>query len=178
MALKSTIYKINLQISNIDRGYYAQHQLTLAQHPSETEQRMMVRLLAFIYNASEKLIFCKGLSNQDEADLWQKNLNNEITLWIEAGQPDEKRLRQACRQAQQVIIYTYSGHSAELWWDKIQHKVNEINHLNIYNLDQKETQQLINIADRTMSLNAIIEDNSLYLSSPDNTLHITPIIWK
>ncbi len=107
MALKATIFKAELQIADIDRSYYQAHSLTLARHPSETEQRMMVRLLAFALHADERLLFGRGLSTDDEPDLWLKNLHDEIELWIELGQPDEKRVRKTCARARNVIIYTY-----------------------------------------------------------------------
>ena len=92
MAAKATIYKALLNIANMDSHYYAEHNLTMAKHPSETDLRLMVRLVAFILNADEDLEFCKGISQEDEPDLWQKSLGGEITLWIDLGQPDEKRI--------------------------------------------------------------------------------------
>ncbi|MEY3107624.1 MAG: hypothetical protein RIT35_1802, partial [Pseudomonadota bacterium] len=109
MALKSTIYKADCQIANIDKGYYQPHNLTIALHPSETEERMMVRLLAFLLNANEYLQFTKGLSADDDPDLWQKSLTDDIELWIDIGMPDEKRIRKACSKTDNVIIYSYGG---------------------------------------------------------------------
>lgn len=105
MALKATIFKAEISISDMDRHYYQEHPLTIAQHPSETNERMMVRLLAFALNADERLEFTKGLSADDEPELWNKNYSDEIELWIELGQPDEKRIRKACGRSRQVIIY-------------------------------------------------------------------------
>ena len=119
MATKATIYKASLQIVDLDRDYYHEHSITLARHPSETDERMMVRLLAFVQHASEDLTFTRGLSTSDEPDLWQKDLTGAIELWIELGQPDEKRIRKACGRAQKVWIYSYSGRSAEIWWEQI-----------------------------------------------------------
>jgi uncharacterized protein YaeQ len=116
MALKATIFKANLQVSDLDRHYYGEHTLTLARHPSETDERMMMRMLAFALNAHELLQFGKGLSDTDEPDLWQKDLTGSIVQWIEVGQPDEKRLVRACGKADAVAIYAY-GRSAETWWD-------------------------------------------------------------
>src|SRR5680860_958910 len=109
MALKATIFKATLNIADMDRHYYADHQLTLAQHPSENDERMMIRLLAFALNAREGLEFTKGLSTDDEPELWQKSLSDEIELWIELGLPDESRLRKACNRSKQVILYTPYG---------------------------------------------------------------------
>ena len=127
MALKSTIFKAELSIADMDRHYYGDHNLTLARHPSETDERMMVRLVAFVLNAHTDLEFTKGISTDDEPDLWLKGLSGEIELWIDLGQPDEKRIRQACGRAQQVLIYCYSGHGAEIWWSQIQGKLDRFN---------------------------------------------------
>jgi uncharacterized protein YaeQ len=95
MALKATVVKAELQVSDMDRHYYASHNLTLAQHPSETDERLMVRLLAFALNADERLEFGKGLSSDDEPDLWRRDYTGDIELWIDLGQPDESRIRKA-----------------------------------------------------------------------------------
>ena len=115
MALKSTIYKAEVSIADMDRHYYADHALTLALHPSETEERMMVRLLAFILNAHERLIFGKGISTDEEPDLWHVDYSGEIRLWVEVGLPDERRIRKACGRADAVAVYLY-GALADKWW--------------------------------------------------------------
>ena len=112
MAIKSTIYKINLNIANMDTHYYNEHPLTLAKHPSENDLRLMIRVTAFILNANEELIFCKGIAEDDEPDLWQKSFDGDIELWIDLGQPDEKRIKKACGRSEQVIIYTYQEGTA------------------------------------------------------------------
>ena len=117
MAVKATIFKAELQVNDMDRNYYQGHSLTIAQHPSETEARVMVRLLAFALNASESLTFGRGLSTDDEPDLWARDLTGQIELWIETGQPDEQRIRKACGRAGQVIVYTFSGRGAGIWWE-------------------------------------------------------------
>ena len=119
MALTSTIYKADLQISDMDRNYYQDHAITIARHPSETDDRMMVRLLVFALHAHEALSFANKLIEEDEPDLWQKDLTGAIDVWIEVGQPIEKRIRKACGRAKQVYIYSYSGHSADVWWNQV-----------------------------------------------------------
>ena len=119
MAPKATIYKAELQVSDMDRQYYATHALTLAQHPSETVERLLVRLLAFALHADERLEFGRGVSTDDEPDLWRKSLTGEIEQWIELGQPDEQHIRKACGRARQVVVISYSGRSSDVWWDKI-----------------------------------------------------------
>jgi uncharacterized protein YaeQ len=152
MALKATIFKATLNIADMDRHYYGDHQMTVARHPSETDDRMMIRLLAFVQNADEHLAFTKGISTDDEPDLWQKSLSDEIELWIELGLPDESRLRKACNRAQRVILYTYGGRAVPLWWEKIQSKISRFNNLTIIDLPPESTEALAGLADRYMSL--------------------------
>ena len=144
MALKSTIYKAQLQISDLDRQVYGEHNLTLALHPSETEERLMVRLLAFAMNADERLSFGRGLSTDDEPDLWQRDDTGEIALWIETGQPEEADIRRACGRARQVLIYTYSGRSAQVWWDNVGSNLNSKN-LTVIDLPAESVQALAGI---------------------------------
>src|SRR4051812_23966911 len=113
MAQSSTTYKAELAISDMDRHYYGTHALTIARHPSETEERLMVRLLAFALFADERLQFGKG-SAEDEPDLWRKDLTGDILEWIDLGQPDEQRIRKACGRARQVIVINYGGRAADI----------------------------------------------------------------
>lgn len=137
MALKATVFKVNLQIADMDRGYYQDHQLTLAQHPSETDGRMMVRLLAFILNASETLSFTKGLCVDDEPELWDKSLSGEVDLWIEFGQADEKWLRKASGRAKAVQLFTYGGRSVPIWWKQNQAALERYKNLKVWNIAEE-----------------------------------------
>jgi len=161
MALKATISKALLNIANMDSHYYAEHNLTLAQHPSETDLRLMVRVLAFILNAEERLEFCKGISQDDEPDLWVKSLGGEIELWIDLGQPDEKRIKKACGRSQKVIIYTYQEGMAAAWWKQIESSLTRFSNLSVVYLDMEGDIELL--AKRAMMLQANISDNELTL---------------
>ncbi len=161
MALKATISKALLNIANMDSHYYAEHNLTLAQHPSETDLRLMVRVLAFILNAEERLEFCKGISQDDEPDLWVKSLGGEIELWIDLGQPDEKRIKKACGRSQKVIIYTYQEGMAAAWWKQIESSLTRFSNLSVVYLDIEGDIELL--AKRAMMLQANISDNELTL---------------
>jgi uncharacterized protein YaeQ len=176
VALKSTIYKADCQISDIDRGYYQSHNLTIALHPSETEERMMARLLAFVMNAGDQLQFTKGLCADDEPDLWQKNLTGDVELWIDMGMPDEKRIRKACNRADKVIIYTYGGRN-NVWWNQIQGKLGRFDNLTIVNLPKEATDQLAPMVKRTMQLSVSIQDGQLWISDEQNTTIIAPEVW-
>ena len=118
MALKATIFKAEIEVSDLDRGHFATYALTLARHPSETDERMMVRLLAFALNAHERLEFGRGLSAEDEPDLVQRDLTGAIELWIDVGLPDEREVRKACGKARAVKVYTYGARSAAIWWEQ------------------------------------------------------------
>ncbi|WP_262966401.1 YaeQ family protein [Methylobacter psychrophilus] len=176
MALKSTIYKADCQIANIDNGYYQPHNLTIALHPSETEERMMVRLLAFVANAHEYLQFSKGLSSDDEPDLWQKSLTDDIELWIDVGMPDEKRIRKACSRADKVIIYSYGGRNS-VWWKQIEPKLERFNNLTVVNLPKSATDQLGLLIKRVMQLQISLQDGQIWVSDDQQTAHIVPEIW-
>src|SRR5215211_4051518 len=123
MALKSTIFKAELSIADVDRGYYHDHALTIARHPSETDERMMVRLLAFALHADEALEFGRGLSTDDQPDLWQRDLTGAIHQWIEVGLPEEREVRKACGRARRVDILAYGGRAVELWWQRASEKL-------------------------------------------------------
>ncbi|MDX1755214.1 MAG: YaeQ family protein [Marinobacter sp.] len=174
MALKATIYKVQLNIADMDRSHYADHHLTIALHPSETEERMMLRLVAFALNASDTLEFTKGISTDDEPDLWQKNLADDIELWIDLGLPDESRIRKACNRAQQVILYTYGGRAVPLWWDKIHGKLTRFDNLTVVNFAQEAGDQLVELANRSMHLQFTIQDGAVGISDGERHVEIEP----
>ena len=166
MALKATIHKAEMIISDIDRGYYHTHALTLAQHPSETLERLMLRLVIFALHANEQLAFTRGLSAVDEPELWLKNDTGDIELWIELGEPDERRLRQACGRARQVWLYTY-GRSSEIWWRGVQDRVTRLKNLRVLRIASTILTQLAKLHQRSMQLQVTVQDNQLWLSSGD-----------
>ena len=161
MALKSTIYKAEVSIADMDRHYYAEHALTLALHPSETEERMMVRLLAFILNAHERLIFGKGISTDEEPDLWHLDYSGEIRLWVEVGLPDERRIRKACGRADAVQVYLY-GTLADKWWRDNEQAMNALEKVSVFQLP--DTSALKTLCQRNMSLQCTIQDGDVWLS--------------
>jgi len=174
MALKATIYKADLTISDMDRGYYASHSLTIAQHPSETIERMMLRIAVFALHADERLHFSKGISADDEPDLWRKNYGDEVEQWIELGEPDEKRLRQVCGRAEAVWIYSYGGRAADIWWEGMAGKASRFDHLNIMSVSTETLAELATLCERSMQLNATIQDGTLWLSSEQGSVAFTP----
>lgn len=178
MAIKSTIFKANLQIADMERNYYQDHALTLARHPSETDERMMVRLLAFALNAHEHLTFGQGMSNGDEADLWLKDLTGAIQLWIDVGQPDEKLIRKACGRANRVVVYTYGGRAADMWFAQNSRTFERLKNLSIINLPAEHTRAIAKLAQRTMQLQCTIQDGQVWLGDGENSLEVERVAWK
>lgn len=185
MALKSTVHKAHVQIADIDHGYYADHAATLARHPSETDERMMVRLAAFALHAhalqsmcggDATLAFGSGLSDPDAPDLALVDYTGRTRLWIEVGQPDEKPLVKACSQADGVHVVAY-GPSAELWWRGIERKVARLERLQVWRLPAEASQALALLAERSMQLQATVLDGSLTLTSERGSVALEPARW-
>jgi uncharacterized protein YaeQ len=172
MALSATIFKAGLQIADIDRGYYHDHALTIARHPSETDERMMVRVLAFALHADEALTFGKGLSSDDEPDLWQKDLTGTIETWIDVGQPDEKRVRRACGRAAQVFVYNYGGHGADMWWDQVRSKLERTRNLTVMRIPPAASQAMAKLARRNMQLHCTVQEGQIWLADEDNSVQV------
>lgn len=172
MASNATIFKVMLQIADMDRHYYADHALTVARHPSETDERMMVRLLAFAQHAHESLVFGRGLSTEDEPDVWRQDLTGNVELWVEVGQPDEKRLRKACRRATRVWVYNYGGRGADLWWDQNRDLLARFNNLTVVNLPYEASRSLAGLAQRTMQLQCTIQEGQIWLGDSQGTVQV------
>ena len=177
MALKSTILKAELAVNDFDRNYFHARSLTLARHPSETDERIMVRILAFALNAHNLLEFGRGLSDIDDADLWLKDLTGAIQLWIEVGQPDVKALRKAAGRAERVIVYCY-GRVANLWWKQVKDDLERIDKLSVVQLDSESTSALAALVQRNMPLQCMIQDGEITLSNNIASIQVKPTILK
>jgi uncharacterized protein YaeQ len=175
MAIKATVCKATLQIADMDRNYYADHALTLARHPSETDERMMVRLLAFALYAEEYLTFAQGMSNDDEPDLWCKDLTGAIQTWISVGLPDERLIRKACGRSNQVVLITY-GRSADIWWNENRDKMQRQSNLTVLKLTTETTQALAAWAQRNMALQCNIQEGDIMLTSDAGMIEVEPIV--
>ncbi len=167
MAQNATIYKVELSVSDMDRHYYETHKLTVAKHPSETDERLMVRIVTFALNAHEHLEMTKGLSTDDEPDIWQKSLRGEIDVWVALGLPSEKVMRQSCSKAAKVIVYPYGGRIAEVWWDKVKNGTTRFDNLEVINFTEADTRALASLANRTMKLQVNIQDGDVMVSVDD-----------
>lgn len=176
MALKATVYKAELVVSDVDRHYYATHALTLARHPSETDERLMIRLLAFALHADEALIFGRGLSTQDEPDLWQKDLSGVIEHWIDLGQPDEQRVRRACGRARRVTVVNYGGRAADLWWEKHGAALARLANLTVLNIPADVGAALGALASRSMQWQALLQDGELQLLGDAGSIAVQALV--
>lgn len=186
MALKSTIFRASLSIADIDHGYYADHALTLARHPSETDERMMIRLAALALNAHRlqtecggdaTLAFGAGLSNPDDPDVSLKDFTGHTRLWVEVGQPEEKPLAKACAKAAQVCVYCFHP-AAEVWWRGIEGKLARLQNLEVFRVPAPASQQLAGLAQRSMQLQATIHESTLTVSDGGHSIDVEPLRWK
>ena len=159
MALKATIYKATVNVADLDRNQFLDASLTLARHPSETQERMMLRLLAWLKYADERLQFTRGLCADDEPEAWLRNDHLGIDLWIELGLPDERRIKKACTQAAEVALFAYNSRAAQIWWQQNQSKCAQF-------------------ANRTMTLQATIQDGVIWLSDDKNNLEVNLTAWQ
>ena len=178
MALKATIFKASLQIADMDRNVYADHAVTIARHPSETDERMMIRLLVLALNVPAdpnqgQLEFGKGLWDPDEPELWHKDLTGQIVHWIEIGQPDEKRLMKASGRAGRVTLISFSA-STPIWWSGVRSKLTRARNLQAWQIDPAASQALAGLAQRTMQLQVTIQDGSMWIGDGTQTVEITP----
>jgi uncharacterized protein YaeQ len=164
MAQKSTVFKATLQVNDVDRGYYAEHPLTVARHPSETDERMMVRVLAFALHAHADLAFGRGLSADDEPDLWHRDPTGAILEWIDVGQPDVKLLRRAAGRAASVTVYCY-GRAADPWWAQSRSELARIEHLAVVRVADPSVAALGKLVERTMQLHCTILEGEVTLGS-------------
>jgi uncharacterized protein YaeQ len=176
MALKATIYKADLQIADMDRHYYGTHALTIARHPSETDERVMIRLLAFALHASEALAFTKGLFDTDEPDLWEKDLTGAIMAWIEVGQPDDKRLLKACGRAEKVFVYSYSA-ASQIWYKQMATRLGRAQNLTVVNIPAETSAALEKLANRNMQLQCTIQDGQVWLTDGADTVLVERETW-
>jgi len=174
MALSATIHKVSLNIADMDRHYYQQHELTMAMHPSENDLRFIVRVIAFALNAQEELSFTKGLSTDDEPEIWQKSLTDEIELWIDFGQVDEKRTRKACGRAKQVVVYTYHKRKAEIWWEQSKQKLARHENLRVCHIEAEGSEVLVS---RSMQLQCNIQDGEVALSNDEHHFTLSVTDW-
>jgi uncharacterized protein YaeQ len=172
MALKSTIFKADLAVADIDRGYYRDHVLRLARHPSETDERMMVRVLAFALHADDALEFGRGISTEDEPDLWRRDLTGSIEQWIEVGLPDEREVRKACGRASEVHVLAYGGRAVELWWQGVRDKLERQARLAVREVPLESSRALAQLAGRSMRLQVTIQEGHVFVADGETSVPV------
>jgi uncharacterized protein YaeQ len=186
LALKSTIFKAQLAVADIDHGYYADHALTLARHPSETDERMMVRLAALalhahalqtVCNGDGTLAFGAGLSDPEDPDVSLRDFTGQTRLWIEVGQPDDSAIAKACRKSDQVAVYAFH-HAAEVWWRGIETRLTRLSNLAVWRIPTEPAQALAALAQRSMQLQATIQEGTLMLGDAVRHVDLEPVRWK
>jgi uncharacterized protein YaeQ len=171
MAPRATVYKAQLNVTDIDRNHYADHALTIACHPSETEERLMLRVLAFALNAQEGLAFGKGISDEDEPDVWAKDLTGRVLTWIEIGHPDERTILRACGKAADVIVYATNANAAQ-WWAGLEHKLTRAKNLRVVAVSPASREALGQLAARSMDLAVTIQDGDVWVRTPKDSVQI------
>ena len=170
--MNSTVYRVQLNVADMDRHYYADHALTVARHASETDERMMVRVLAFALHAHERLAFGRGIGTADEPDLWRHDLTGRIEQWLDVGQPDERRLRKACGQSAQVVVYAYGGRGVDVWWSRTGADLARFENLAVIALGSATTDALTAMAGRNMALQLTVQDGEAWLADGDSRVSL------
>ena len=178
MALKATIHKAQIQLADMDRHRYGDHSVTIARHPSETDERMMVRLLAFALNVPADdhdgaLDLAKDLWDVDEPALWQKDLTGQIVQWIDVGQPDDKRLMKASPRAERVVVYSFSS-STPIWWSGIATKITRASNIEVWQIPADQSQALATLAQRGMQLQVTVQDGHVWVGDGTQSVEIVP----
>jgi uncharacterized protein YaeQ len=182
MALKATIFKAQLQIADIDRNVYLDHAVTIARHPSENDERMMMRLLALALNIPSddhngQLDLGKGLSDVDEPDLAHADLTGRLLHWIELGQPDDKRLQRASSRCDEVTVYSYAS-STPVWWAGIENKISRMGKVAVWQIPSDQSQELARLAERSMRWQVTVQDGTCYVNTGKDTVEITPKLLR
>jgi uncharacterized protein YaeQ len=172
MALKSTIFKAELSIADIDRGYYHDHTLTIARHPSETDERMMMRMLAFALHADDALEFGRGLSTDDEPDVWRRDLTGAIEQWIEVGLPEERAVRKACGRAREVHVLAYGGRAVDLWWQGTRERLERQDRLTVSEVPIEASRALARLVARNMELQVTIQEGHVLIANSATSVPI------
>ena len=168
MAIKPRVFKVNLQIADMNRNYYADHLLTIAQHPSETNERLITRILAFVLNAHENLVFAEGITDANQADLWVKDYNDSVQLWIDVGLPDEKQVKKAAQKADKLIVYCYNGRATDIWWNKL--KADNYKNFSAYKFEEEVIQHLAELNLAGAKLNFMVQDDEILLTTGNDSL--------
>lgn len=178
MALKSTVHRAELDVADIDHGNYGSFTLTLARHPSETEERLMMRVLAFALHADAALEFGRGISTEEEPDLWLKDATGAIRLWIDVGLPEERRLRRAAGRAERLVVIAYGGRGVDVWWDRNREALAKLPALTVLAIPWEAGRALAALASRNMHLQCTVQERQVWLSDATHSVLIEPVVLR
>ncbi|GAA5317338.1 MAG: YaeQ family protein [Candidatus Pelagadaptatus aseana] len=170
MALKPTIFKFKIALSDLDRHVYDTLDLTVAQHPSENTERMMARVLAYCLNCTEGLAFTKGLSTPDEPDVWCKSLDDQLLLWLDVGEPSADRIKKATRLSDQVKVYSFNA-KTDVWWGQESGAFSGLA-TEVWKFPWETIQQLAEMVERTMDFSVTVSASSLYVATASGDCEI------
>lgn len=174
MALGAVVYKAQLSISNLDRGWYGQPVLTIARHPSETEKRLMLRMLAWCVRAGDRLEFGRGLSSEGEPALWEIDDTGAIVDWVELGAPDVRTVRKAAGKSERVLVLAYDADRTGPWWKSVKGELSKIDKLSVIFIPDAEAEALAAMASRSMKLAVTIQDGVIWVNSDSADVQINP----
>ena len=179
MATKATIHKATIQLANMDRQLYADHSLVIARHPSETDERMLIRLLAFSLNVPANtdngpLELAKDMWDPDEPGLWQKDLTGQLQQWIEIGQPDDRRMMKASARSARVSVYSF-GLSTPAWWKTVATKITRARNLAVWQVPADQSQALAALVQRSMQLHVAVQDGTVWVAEGQRSVEVTPV---
>jgi len=179
MAIKATIFKAQIQLADMDRHVYTDDiSLTIARHPSETDERMMIRVLALVMGwpkdqMAGTMELAKDMWDTDEPALWHKNYVNEIVHWVDVGQPDDKRLMKACGRANRVTLWVFHS-STDVWWNTIANKLTRADKLTVWQVPSEQSLELSKMAARSMQLQFTVQDGSIWIANGKDSVEIHP----
>ena len=175
MALKPTIYKFKIALSDLNHDHYSSLNRTVALHPSETLERMMARVLAFCLHAhsdTEQLMtFTKGLSSIDEPDIWLRSLDDQLQLWVDVGEPSFERMKKACRQSKHTVVYSFNAKSA-VWWKQSMVQLQSLP-LYVIQFQYAEMQKMAALAERTMDWAITLSGESAFVATSSTQVELS-----
>ena len=172
MAQNATLHNVAVSIADMDQHYYADHALTVVQHPSEQYERMMLRVIAFIFHAQQDPSFTRGLSEENEPELWKIELDERVSLWVDIGLPDAKRLQKAAKRCPEVAVYHYQSQGADKWWEQNKRALAVHNNLSVFAINPEAGDLLASLVERRMAISVTVQDGEMLLSVGDQSIPV------
>src|SRR5678815_129529 len=168
MALTATIYNFEIELADSDRGVYESLALRVARHPSESEEYLVTRLVAYLLEYAEGIDFSRGVSEPDEPAVFVRDLTGAITTWIDIGTPDAARLHKASKAAGRVAVYTHKE-PAQFLKQLAGERIHRAEALELYAIDRALVSALVERLERRVAFSLSVTDRELYLSIGSDT---------